>query len=119
MSSLKKVVKVYLPNNEIRRFPINNKSFLDFTSLLKSQEDISDIQTLMYQMDEKWVPFGSEQEWKSALDLDAGILRIKVQCSIKTQPPSSPVGRKSSRTSNLPTDFFSFPTMGNFGNFVV
>jgi len=104
---------VYLPNNEIRRFQINDKSFKDFTKLLKSQEDITEISQLMYQCEQKWVDFGSELEWKSALEQTEGILRIKVVCSISSKPLTKPY--RPSRTDNLPKDFFSGP----LSNFVI
>lgn len=109
----KKIVKVYLPNNEIRRFQINDKSFKDFTKLLKNQEDIQEISQLMYQCaEQKWVTFGSEPEWKNALEQTEGILRIKVICSL-TKPLTEPF--RPSRTDNLPKDFFSGP----LNNFVI
>lgn len=109
----KKIVKVYLPNNEIRRFQINDKSFKDFTKLLKSQEDIQEISQLMYQSEEKWITFGSEPEWKNALEQTEGILRIKVVCVLSPKSLSEPF--RPSRTDNLPKDFFSGP----LNNFVI
>lgn len=70
-------LKVYFPNNEIRRFKLSNKSFQDFLQLLGLKSD--DFLGLMYLDDEnEWITFNTEREWQDAVRLNTSILRIKV-----------------------------------------
>lgn len=71
-------VKVYLPNSEIRRFKIINKSFKEFLNLVQL-DLLNKIISMSYYDDEgEWVTFSSEIEWNEALKTPSKILRVRV-----------------------------------------
>jgi hypothetical protein len=72
------IVKVYLPNSEIRRFKIINKTFKEFFNLVQL-DLLNEILAMSYYDDKgEWVTFSSEREWTEALQIPSKILRVRV-----------------------------------------
>ena len=118
MNQTTKIAKVYLPNNEIRKFSTQNKCFEDFKKTMSEGGiDLKGI-TLQYQDDEsEWVVFSSETEWIQALSEKSSILRVRVVLPKNGQISRIvPVKRNlkccslsyAQYTHNLPADLFDF-----------
>jgi hypothetical protein len=115
---MNKTAKVYLPNNEIRKFSASDKTFEEFNELVFKGNQIQEI-ILQYQnSDMKWVPFSSQTEWTTAVTENSStILRIKVIVpeNLKLMFPlhenrslSSCSTNYSQFTKNLPADLLDF-----------
>eukprot|EP01080_Neovahlkampfia_damariscottae_P006303 gene6303-10309_t len=122
MNKATKIAKVYLPNNEIRKFSTQDKTFDEFkTTVLEGGLETFEMSsiTLQYQDDEdEWVTFSSELEWIHALSHQLStILRIRVVLPKNGKfPRVIPVQRSlkccsmsyAQYTQNLPADLFEF-----------
>jgi hypothetical protein len=113
-----KIAKVYLPNNEIRKFSASDKTFEEFNELVFKGNQIQEI-ILQYQNSEmKWIPFNSQTEWTGAVsENSSNILRIKVIVpeNMKLMFPlhqnrnfSSCSTNYAQFTKNLPADLLDF-----------
>eukprot|EP01080_Neovahlkampfia_damariscottae_P006548 gene6548-10554_t len=113
MTTSTKVAKIYLPNCEIRRFQIQNKTFQEFQDLILSQEGIEVLNHVKYLNEEnEWTEVSDEVEWSVALEQSGSMLRVKISCIM------SPIVEKqftcavdscyATKADNLPSDFFSF-----------
>eukprot|EP00689_Sawyeria_marylandensis_P001190 EC821066.1.p1 GENE.EC821066.1~~EC821066.1.p1 ORF type:complete len:130 (+),score=32.12 EC821066.1:65-454(+) len=76
-------VKVYLENNEIRRFK-SSISFVDFLKILNLDVEMLENGTELLYLDKDldWVRFNSQKEWEEAFNqyqkINSDFLRIKV-----------------------------------------
>lgn len=108
-TDLTTVVKLYLPNFEIRKFKIRSQSFSEFCSIVQNETQAKKPVLQYLDDEEEWVNFSSDNEWQTALSLSykRSILRIRVVEALGGKKIGASMQKHEIR--NLPPDFFGLP----------